>query len=136
MDNKERILGDDPGIIDQVDIAEFKETLKKNPKWAQLWIYFLYNECDEACHRYNHVLLAEDGKYLTLPKHRRSTKNCGIQNSGPSHRLVISVSHSNPKKKDSHFPEVKISTIGTTSGIATSKDSPKKPGTNSTKPST
>lgn len=30
--------------------------LEKDPKWAQLWIYFLYNECDKHCHEYNHVL--------------------------------------------------------------------------------
>ena len=55
-ENKKRVYGEDTGNLTKEAIAEFNDMLKKDPKWAELWIYFLYDQCDWFCWHYNRIL--------------------------------------------------------------------------------
>ena len=63
MDKQEqkRVYGEDSGNLTKEAIAEFKDMLQKNPKWAELWAYFLFDQLDWFCWHYNRVL--PGGKY-------------------------------------------------------------------------
>lgn len=53
---KERVYGEDTGCIGQEDVNHLKELLEKDPKRAELWVYFVFNDLDTMCYNFNRVL--------------------------------------------------------------------------------
>lgn len=52
---KERIYGEDTGCLTQEALDQIKNWLENDPKRAELYLYFLYDQLDLYCFRYNHM---------------------------------------------------------------------------------
>jgi hypothetical protein len=55
MKEKQRIYGEDKGNLTPETLEKIDQLLKEDPKRAELFIYFLFDECDLFCWRYNHL---------------------------------------------------------------------------------
>ena len=56
QEQKKRIYGEDTGSLTEESIKSFKKLLEDNPKKAELWAYFVFNELDAMCFQFNRVL--------------------------------------------------------------------------------
>jgi len=64
MSEVKRIYGEDTGSLTKEALENLKSMLQNDPKKAELYVYFLFNSCDEFCWRFNHM---RPGGFYEIP---------------------------------------------------------------------